>query len=184
MHRLFQFASIGIVLALLAAAVAVNVDAQNGQNPHMWGTYVWLTQTAMGPAPSLVTLHSDGTVSLSDGAMFGGINAANRLIPGRGVWERTGDHSFGGTTLWLVADAATGAVRRFGRSRTAVEFVDFDHFQGTMFIETLICLTQFTCPDPLTAPAAAWVPSPGMPPGGFPISGARLERVPAGPLQP
>ena len=165
-------------------AVASTVTAQNGQNPQVWGTYVWQTQTTMGPAPSLLTLHIDGTASVSDGNMFGGNNPANRLTPLHGVWERTGDHSFGGTSLWLVVDAATGAVKKFSRSRVTAEFVDFNHFQGKMFVEGLTCPTPFTCPDPLTAPASAWVPNTAMPPGGFPISGARLERVPAGPLQP
>ena len=165
-------------------AVASTVTAQNSQHPQIWGTYVWQTQTTMGPAPSVLTLHIDGTSSLSDGNMFGGSNPANRLTPGRGVWERTGDHSFGGTSLWLIADATTGVVKRFGRSRVTAEFVDFDHFQGKLFVETLACPTPFTCPDPLTAPASAWVASPAMPTGGFSISAARLERVPAGPLQP
>ena len=165
-------------------AVASTVTAQNGQHPQVWGTYVWLTQTMNGPSPSLISLHIDGTVSLSDGNMFGGSNPANRLTPARGVWERIGDHSFGGTSLWLIADATTGVVKRFGRSRVMAEFVDFDHFQGKLFVETLACPTPVTCPDPLTSPASAWVSNPNMPPGGFPISGSRLERVPAGPLQP
>jgi hypothetical protein len=183
MNRLFRFALIGIVLALLAAAVAVIAHAQHGQDPHIWGTYVWITQTPNGPAPSLVTLNIDGTVSLSDGAMFGGNNLANRLTPARGVWERTGDHSFGGTSLWLIVDAASGAMKRYGRSRVTAEFVDFNHFQGKLFVETLTCSTQFTCPDPLD-PGANWVANPGVPPDGISIGGARLERVPAGPLQP
>ncbi len=173
-----------IAAIVLAAVVAVTANSQMAApDPQIWGTYVWQTQTSFGPLPALVTLHIDGTASVSDAEMFGGLNLARRRTPMYGVWERTGGKSFAGTSLYLVFDAATGAVTRYGRVRVSAEFADFNHFQGRMFAESLACATAFTCPDPLD-PAANWVPSPNMPPDGFQITGARLERIPPGPLQP
>lgn len=180
---------VGIVLATTAVAVTVqsqtatpNLHSRWGQ---IWGTYVWQTQMGSGNhLPALITFHIDGTVTGSDGSIFGGLNARIRTTPLHGVWERTGWQSIGGTSLWLVFDAATGAVIKYGRGRSSLEFAgDFNHFQGKMFIESLTCDAQLTCPDPFDS-TAQWVPNPTMPPDGFPVTGARLERVAAGPLQP
>jgi hypothetical protein len=118
--------------------------------------------------------------------MFGAVpTATTRATPFHGVWERTGWQSIGGTSLYLIFNAA-GGLTVLGRSRSSLQFADdFDHFQGKMFVETLPCSAgpPLTCPDPLD-PAAKWAPFPNMPPDGYPVTGARLDRVPAGPLQP
>ncbi|MBZ5622226.1 MAG: hypothetical protein LAQ69_26380 [Acidobacteriia bacterium] len=175
------------VITLMVAASAVAAEPQQsrafGRWGQVWGTWVWTTNNQI---PALLTLHLDGTVSVSDGRMFGGLqpNSTTRLSPLHGVWERTGFQSIGGTSLYLIFDATTGLLTAWGRSRTSITFADdFDHFQGKMFVETLPCAAgpPVSCPDP-QATGAKWVANPSMPPDGFPISATRLERVPAGPL--
>jgi hypothetical protein len=176
-------------VALFAAAVAVAAEPQEVRSNlyshwgQIWGSYVWQTQMGSGSQlPALITFHIDGTVTGSDGSMFGALNANIRTTPLHGVWERTGWQSIGGTSLYLVFDAATGAVLKYGRSRSSLQFADdFNHFQGKMFIESLTCGTPLTCPDPLD-PVAKWQANPMMPPDGFPVTGKRLERVAAGAL--
>ena len=178
-----------IAFALAAAALPAQPQQLGGRMSHwgqIWGTWVW--RTGIGTTlPSLTTIHVDGTVSVSDGTMFGGIrpNSTTRLTPLHGVWERTGWQSFGGTSLWLVFDATTGLLTSWGRVRVSAQMADdFNSFQGKAFVEYLACSTgtPVNCPDPLD-PMATWVPITGAPPDGIPISGTRVERVPAGPLQ-
>ena len=176
----------GLAALVLTAAVAAEPQQARGPFSHwgqVWGTWVWTTNNRL---PALVTFHIDGTVSVSDGTMFGGLqpNSTIRMTPLHGVWERTGFQSIGGTSLWLMFDATTGLLLGWGRARTSIQLADdFDQFQGKMFVETLACAPgpPVSCPDPLD-PAAKWVPNHNMPPDGFPISATRLERVPAGPL--
>ena len=127
------------VITLMVAASAVAAEPQQsrafGRWGQVWGTWVWTTNNQI---PALLTLHLDGTVSVSDGRMFGGLqpNSTTRLTPLHGVWERTGFQSIGGTSLYLIFDATTGLLTAWGRSRTSITFADdFDHFQGKMFVE-------------------------------------------------
>ena len=109
-----HFIERGLVIAFALAAAAVPAQPQQlgGLMSHwgqIWGTWVW--RTGIGTTlPSLTTIHVDGTVSVSDGSMFGGMRpgSTTRLTPLHGVWERTGWQSFAGTSLWLVFDATTG----------------------------------------------------------------------------
>lgn len=152
------------------------------------GSWVWTTDLgAVGSLPVLITFRSDGTVSASDSFMY-----ANPLAPPAGqgakrsplvgVWQRTGHRTFGGTSLWFQFNSA-GVVTGYSRSRSALELVDADHFQGVAFMEGLAgcnmnpALPPIGCPDP-TDPAAVWTPSPIMPPGGFPVSATRIHRIP------
>jgi hypothetical protein len=185
MRRLIQCAGLAalILTASRIAAQSQQTRAPFGHWGQVWGTWVWTTNNRL---PALVTLHIDGTVNVSDGTMFGGLqlNSTIRLSPMHGVWERTGFQSIGGTSLYLLFDATTGLLTAWGRARTSITFADdFDHFQGKMFVETLPCSPgpPVSCPDPLAA-TAKWVPNPNMPADGFPIAAIRLERVPAGPL--
>lgn len=168
-------------LAITAKSQSLRAFGHWGQ---YWGTWVWQTQFGPGVAlPALITLHIDGTVAGSDGTMFGGTpNSTTRTTPLHGVWERTSAQSIGGTSLYLVYNAATGVLMAYGRARTSLQFADdFDHFQGKMFVETLPCPGPTSCPDPLD-PAAKWVAFSGMPADGFPVTATRLERVPAAAL--
>ena len=181
-----------VVAAVVLAAASVAAEPQQARGPfdrwgQVWGTWVWRIHVSPTIAnPSLVTLHIDGTVSVTDGNMFGSPTAASRryLTPAHGVWVRTGWQSVGGTSLYLISDATTGALVAWGRARTSLTFADdFDSFQGRVFVETLPCAAgpPVSCPDPLSADAK-WAANPNMPPDGFPVSATRLERVPAGPL--
>jgi hypothetical protein len=182
-----------ILVCIVVAATAVMVTAQSQPLPanvnsrwgQFWGAYVWQTDEGSGNhLPALITFHIDGTITGSDGSMSGGLNPKIRTTSLHGVWVRTGWQSVGGTSLWLVFDSATGVVMKYGRARSSLEFTDdFRHFQGKMFVESLACDTQLTCPDPLD-PSAKWAPNPAMPADGFLVTGDRLDRVPAGPLQP
>ena len=184
MRRLTAYA--GVITLMIAVSAVVAEPQQFGPFSRwgqVWGTWVWTTDNRI---PSLVTFHLDGTVSVSDGRMFGGVqpNSTTRLTPLHGVWERTGFQGIGGTSLYLIFDATTGVLLRWGRSRTSITFADdFDHFQGKMFGESLSCEPgpPVSCPDPQD-PGAKWTPNPNTPPDGFPISGTRLKRVAAGPL--
>jgi hypothetical protein len=153
----------------------------------VWGTWVWKTNNVL---PALVTLHIDGTVSVADGTMFGGIlpNSTTRMTPLHGVWVRTGWQSIAGTSLYLVFDSTSGLISAWGRARTSLQFANnFDSFQGKMFIETLACApgpvatAPVSCPNPLD-PAAKWVPPANLPQDGFDVSGTRLAVASAGPL--
>lgn len=186
-----RFLDAGLAVLVLAAT-GIAAEPQQFSGPfgrlgQVWGTWVWRTHVSSAITnPSLLTLHVDGTLSVSTNDMFGSPTAASRTFKTalHGVWERTGWQSVGGTSLWLISDAATGALLAWGRTRTSLTFSDdFNSFEGKAFIETLPCEPgpPVSCPDPLSA-EAKWVPNPNIPPDGFTVSGTRLERVPAGPL--
>lgn len=187
-----QFIQVAGVIALAFSMADVAAEAQQARGPfgrrgQIWGTFVWRTHVSPTIAnPSLLTLHIDGTVSVSVNDMFGSPTATTRTFrtPLHGVWERTGWQTVGGTSLYLISDSATGTLVSWGRSRTSLTFADdFNSFQGKAFLETLPCDPgpPVSCPDPLSA-EAKWKPNGNMPPDGFSVSGVRLERVPAGPL--
>ena len=71
--RRAALATLAVVLLVLAAPHQPLASTRDdGIQP--WGTWVW--QTSFGPGmsmPALLTLHKDGTVSVSDGLMFGGL---------------------------------------------------------------------------------------------------------------
>jgi hypothetical protein len=178
-----------ILSALVLAVTAVPATPQQafGHWGQVWGTWVWRTNNLL---PALVTLHIDGTLSVSDGLMFGGLlpNSTTRMSPLHGAWERTGWQTIAGTSLYLIFDSATGLITAWGRARTSIQIADsFSSFQGKMFVETLPCAAgqapdaPVTCPNPLD-PAAKWVAQPNLPKDGFDISATRLAVEPAGPL--
>lgn len=180
------FATLAVVLLVLAAPHQPLASTRDdGIQP--WGTWVW--QTSFGPGmsmPALLTLHKDGTVSVSDGLMFGGLPGSTmRTSPLHGVWENTGPRRIGGTSLWLIFDAPSGVLVAIGRCRTALQLAgDGEGLEGKMFLEMLPCNGPLGCQDPLD-PAAQWLPYPNLPPTGFlSVTAKRLHRVPAGPLVP
>jgi hypothetical protein len=183
-RRLLLFAS---VISLCFLLLGLGFAANNGSQPAMpqpWGTWVWLTHLPGGRAiPALITIHQDGTVAGSNVNMFGGLPGSTmRTTPMSGVWEQTGPHSIGGTSLYLVFDANTNLLAGFGRARTALEFPlgSPDELQGTMFVDYLPCSSPFFCPDPLD-PLAAWTPFNPQAPS-FTVSAKRLRRVEVGSL--
>ncbi len=175
-----------LAAGLLAIANPLQPQASaSDQGPQPWGTWVW--QTSFGPGmsmPALLTLHKDGTLSVSDGLMFGGLpGSATRMSPLHGVWERTGPGRIGGTSLWLISDASSGVLVAIGRCRTSLQLTrDGEALEGKMFLEVLPCNGPLGCQDPLD-PAGLWLPYPNLPPTGYlDVSARRLHRVPAGPL--
>jgi hypothetical protein len=186
-----RFALIIVLFTLAFTPAVVTAQAQPrgpfGHWGQVWGTFVWQTQVSPTIAnPSLLTLHIDGTVSVSINDMFGSPTATTRRFrtPLHGVWERTSWQTVGGTSLYLISDATTGALYAWGRTRTSLTFSDdFNSFQGKAFMETLLCAPgpPVSCPDPLSV-GATWVRNQNMPADGFSVTGTRLERVPAGPL--
>ncbi|MGE5361142.1 MAG: hypothetical protein ACM3NQ_19160 [Bacteroidales bacterium] len=139
-----------------------------------WGTWAWSThRPAGGTLPAIITYHKDGTLTGSDGIMFGidyppALNTSRESLI-HGVWERTGPLSFRGTSLYMQF-APNGNVIAWGRSRSDLHFVgDADHFEGTMWLDSLQCPTPFTCPDPTTG---AWIAGASRA-----VSGVRLHRV-------
>ena len=178
-------ATLAVLLMLAAPQQPLASTQDDGIQP--WGTWVW--QTSLGPGmslPALLTLHRDGTVSVSDAVMFGGLpGSTTRMSPLHGVWERTGPRQIGGTSLWLIFDAPSGVLVAIGRSRTALQLAqDGEGLEGKMFLEMLPCNGPLDCQDPLN-PAAQWLPHPNLPPTGFlSVTAKRLHRVPADPLVP
>jgi hypothetical protein len=87
----------------------------------MWA---WTTDLgAVGSVPVLITFHADGTIAGSDGFMFANPTApppgqGAKRGPLLGVWQRTGHHTFGGTSLWFQFNSA-GVVTGYSRSRSA-----------------------------------------------------------------
>jgi hypothetical protein len=114
--------------------------------------------------------------------MFGGLpGATNTTGPVHGVWEKTGPKSVDGTTFYFNFDM-NGVLIGYGRDRWSLTFgKGFMNYQGTEFLETVSCGFPLTCPDPLD-PGTQWTALPGMPPNGYPVSGKRVQMVPAGPL--
>ena len=174
------------IIVAAAAALVILVVSGNSQGlgldrGRMAGTFVELLE--VGPGVSfndLVILNMDGTAVGSVGVMFGGVpDNPHRFSPFQGVWDRTGQRSVAGTVLWHTFDANTGVLVSYGRARISAEYSDyFNRYDGTSYIETLSCPTPLSCPDPLD-PAATWTPDPGMPTTGYPVSGKRVELVPA-----
>jgi hypothetical protein len=170
MRRITRWALIaGAALALAVSTWPVLAGQDEGYQPA--GAWAWTTSFGVGSAPALATFHKDGTVSVSDSLMFLTLNGG-KMSPLHGVWERTGPKSFGGTCLYMRFNAS-GTFVGFSRSHSALQFGDDpDHFEGVMVVEN--CATG--CTDP-TSPAATWTPLGIMPPGGFVVSAARIQRV-------
>ncbi len=136
----------------------------------LWGT--WYVTFAGGPGaniPAIVTINRDGTFASSDGSDFGGPPFPVQQSPIRGVWVRTGAHTFEGKAIYFNGDVETGELVHITGSRIIIELGDdFDHINGTLFRDIFECPTPFTCPDPLTAE-----PDRTNPP--VPFQGTRLR---------
>jgi hypothetical protein len=178
---------IGFILVVAAGLVFVSPPQQSAfaaSSQQAWGGWYFLA--TVGPSlklPSVFTRNQDGTASLSTGQMFGGLqNFPFHLTPFYGVWTLTDPNTIQSTALLLRFDASTGLLKGITRARTEEHFVDSDHTQGLLFLETINCPTPLTCPDPFD-PQAEWVPDQPQPSDGFPIETTRIHVVPAGPLQ-
>jgi hypothetical protein len=169
-----------LCLAVAAAAavvlLAVPANSQGPANQHhqFWGTYLHKVEGMSVPA--LVTIQFGGTLNVSSGFMFGG-GYPMRLSPIHGVWEQTGPKSITATSLFFLFDG-NGVMTGYQRNRCPMKFSDdFNSYKGVEFMETVACGAA-GCPDPLD-PTTVWTPMQGMPATGFPVSGGRLQLVPA-----
>jgi hypothetical protein len=146
------------------------------------GSWTWSTDLGpLGSLPSLLTVNKDGTLIVTEGFTFG-----NPLAPtpeqqgmksgtGHGTWVRSGPGTFAATAISMLFNAS-GTIIGFSRAHLTVVLVDPDHLQAVGTREILLgCVVtppaggmppQLNCPDPAD-PAAAWMPHPMMPPGGF-----------------
>jgi len=144
-------------VAILALVYAGSVSsAHQGEGYQPAGAWGWTITSPTGSvAPALVTLHHNGTVSVSTASMFN-TGDDGKLSPGHGVWERTGPMTFGGTTLYMRFDFS-GKLVGFLRARTALNFAgDPDHIEGVMYQENASCADSLSgCEDPLS-PDLVW----------------------------
>ena len=143
-------------VAILALVYAGSVSSAQEEGYQPAGAWGWTITSQTGVvAPALVTLHHNGTVSVSAASMFK-TGDGGTLSPGHGVWERTGPKSFGGTTLYMRFDSS-GVLEGFLRARTALNFADDpDHTEGVMYQETASCVDSPSgCEDPLS-PDLVW----------------------------
>ncbi len=183
MARLIKIAVVSVLL--LAGTVSLHGQTLTTTAGQTWGTFVHQVQVGPGVnLPALVNLNLDGSVVVSSGLMFGGLpGSPNRLSAIHGVWRKTGIRSVGATTLFFVFDA-NGILTGYQRNRCTLKFSgDFKSYDGAEFMETTPCPLPFACPDPLDS-GTAWTPLPDMPITGFPVSGKRVQWLPAGPLKP
>ncbi len=165
------------VAAAISFAVPANSQGTASNNNQFWGTWVHRVE-GMG-VPALVTIHFDGTLVVTSGFMFGA-GFPMRISTIHGVWKKTGPKSITATNLFMVFDGS-GVMTGYQRNRCPLTFTDdFNSYTGVEFMETVACGPQ-GCPDPLD-PATVWTPAAGMPATGFPVSGARVQVVPPGPL--
>lgn len=179
-HAVFAF----LVLLIFFVTSGTSHAQKNGATP--WGTWQLmadissLTGIPGSTLSALVTIHQDGTVSVSDGPMFGGVPGATEVSsPGNGIWTRTGN-TFTSTVLAFRYDKSTGILLGFSRSRTSLHFSDtFAQAEGMLWSETLNCAAPVFCPN-ATDPLAVWTPE--LNPNGLPFTAVRLRMVPPGPL--
>ncbi len=178
----------GLLAAVFLATAALRADGRR-EAPAIAGTWAFSTSLATVGMPGatlagMVTFNEDGTLVYDDALMFGG---GAQLFPWKtspyhGVWRATGRNRFGGTSIAMLFDPATGAMVGFVRARSSLRFASGDSkIVGTIFTETVICPNSFSCPDPAN-PGVQWTPF-GNPVDGFPVVLTRVVRVPAGPLQ-
>ena len=152
----------------------------NAQAPvnQAYGTY--LHQVEVGPGfdvPALLTLTSM--------AAHGGVGLDLRRLPRshhqvgpvHGIWMGVGVKSIVAKSIFFVYDT-DGVLIGYQRNRCSMRFnQQLTKYTGTEYMETTSCDSPFTCPDPLD-PGTKWELSLDMPPGGFSVSGKRVQMLP------
>ena len=142
------------VAAILLWAVPgwFTTSAEN-QGATVWGTWHFVLDIGPGATiPGVITLHRDGTLTIVDGTDFGGAPFPFKNSAGHGVWIKTGANTFENRNLELNFDPFSGQLTSITLVRATFHFDgDFDHLSGEAVIDSWLCPTPFTCPDPLTA---------------------------------
>lgn len=155
--------------------------------PSFSGQWVVWTELGQGArTPSLMTMHSDGAVIMSDLAMFGGAaHNPYRITPLHGAWDRSGKKKVTGTSLFMVFNPIVDPqdptqlnnLIGFGRARTVFEVKTPDRMEGIIWLDFLPCPSPLFCPNPLD-PSAGWVPYPTLPAiVPIPIAAERIKGV-------
>ena len=166
------------VLTLPVPAQAQNADTQFTGS---WIHYLNASGLPSGPyLPTLITFHSDGTMTASSGLMFGSPSmpfAPLRYSPIHAVWEKSGPKAIAVTSLFFSFDPE-GRMTGFQRNRIVLELAgDRNTYSGWLFLDSLACPSGvFSCPNPLD-PTASWTPNANMPQGGYQVTGYRLKVV-------
>lgn len=124
--------------------------------------------------PGLATFHEDGTYTFVDGGDFGGAPFPARDTAQIGSWRQTG-REIHGVSLFLQADAATGAVQTWVKVVLTATREDRDMMTGTVDILGLPCnqpapFPVFGCPDPIAFAGSFAI----IPPSQVPIKFTRL----------
>ncbi len=129
---------------------------------------------------ALMSIHADGTMIVSDAGDFGAAPISLIQSPQFGSWARTGPRSIRATSLFFGGSPTTLDATVVKRAKFRLHADSRDHLSGVAeIVEQLDCpagpLPGFlSCPNPITAPDAAWVPEPGGAPN-VPFEAWRLR---------
>ncbi len=179
-----NLAALGIGVLLVVIMSSTTSRAQNtGAQP--WGSWYLvfdisgLTGVPGAGLPTLTTLHQDGSLTVTEGTMFGFFFPGSPVFtsPSNGTWVRGQQGTIAGTVLGLRYDKTTGQLLGLRRGRFVFHFDDknFDRIAGTLFVDNLNC-GPLSCVDPFD-PNAGWVTEENLL-----FTGKRIQVVPVGPL--
>ncbi len=177
-------AVLGIAVLLVIIMSSTTSNAQN-TGAHPWGSWYLvfdisdLTGVPGAGLPTLTTFHQDGTLTVTEGTMFGFFFPGNPVFtsPSNGTWVRRQSGTIAGTVLGLRYDKSTGLLLGLRRGRFEFHFdeTNFDRIAGKLFVDGLEC-GPLSCLDPFD-PNAAWVTQET-----FLFTGQRIPGAPFGPL--
>jgi len=162
--------SLVVVLAACALTLAVPAQAQD-TDKQFAGSWIHWLQMPSGFVPNLVTIHHDGTLTVTSAFVFGGGVLPSRFSPVHGVWEKVGPDSIKVTSLFFVFDT-NGSIMALQRNICTLELAaDRDSYTGSETMARTPCSSTFGCPDPLD-PQTVWAPA-----GIFPVTADRMKVV-------
>jgi hypothetical protein len=163
-----------LVAAVCVFALAVPAQAQDTDN-QFTGSWFHYVQGA----PNLVTIHPDGTLTVTSAWLFGGGGAPIRVSPVHAAWEKVGPGRVSVTSFFFLFDAE-GNIAALQRNTCLLRLgADRATYTGTEVMERAYCSgdSVFGCPNPFDADTV-WTPVPGMPPSGYPVMAYRIKAVP------
>ncbi len=177
-------AVIGIAILIIVTMSSTTSSAQTkGAQP--WGSWYLvfdisdLTGVPGAGLPTLTTFHQDGSLTVTEGTMFGFFFPGNPVFtsPSNGTWVREQSGNIAGTVLGLRYDKTTGLLLGLRRGRFVFHFDDtnFNRIAGRLLVDGIDC-GPLSCVDP-DDPNAAWVTQES-----FLFTGKRIRVVPVDPL--